>query len=317
MGLSTNVSWWSIPRIRATSRRHMTDMPVVKIVEQGGRYVVLFRFSATQRRLPHAAAATRATQHRLPPAAAATREAGLAVAKKTKDMEDLIKAAGFRWDPHKQEWWTTDLRVIDQLDAELRQRAMSERLRSIQVLYHEPLAAEVREALDPLQPRAVQLRSILARPPGTPAGASEGGSSWQDLPAIGPGWVYVLTNEAHPHFVKIGHSTDAPENRAAEIHSTGVPLPFIVEFKIYVSECGGLEAAVHERLKDARVNPRREFFRISAPEAARCIAEIAVEWATSGSQVIAYIRENDVLKRIEPSDRPNDDGTPPGRRPAA
>jgi hypothetical protein len=136
-------------------------------------------------------------------------------------------------------------------------------------------------------------------------------------PAIGPGWVYVLSNDAHPHFVKIGHSTDAPESRVAEIHSTGVPLPFIVEFKIYVEECGGLEAAAHEELKGSRVNPKREFFRISVEEAAKCIATLAVKRATASSQVIAYLRENDALKRIVPVSGPNNDGTPPGRRLAA
>jgi hypothetical protein len=188
------------------------------------------------------------------------------------------------------------------------------------------------EALDPSQPLTAQLRSILARQPGTAASASGTGSQPRDLPAIGPGWVYALSNEAHPNLVKIGHSTDAPESRAAEIHSTGVPLPFIVEFKIYVDECGGLEAAVHERLKDSRVNPRREFFRMTAPEAATCIAELAVERADSGSQLIAYVRENEALKRIvplaglertvdgrptNPHGGPNNDGAPPGRRRAA
>jgi hypothetical protein len=255
----------------------------------------------------------------------------------------LVEAAGFRWDPVNYQWWTTDPNVIGRLDRNAARREPSAKQalssgsaqpwiapgddklppiaasRGVKIIYEcGGTRTETPGALDPAQPLLVQLRSILARPPGTPANASKiDPNHWRDLPAIGPGWVYALSNEAHPHLVKIGHSTDSPESRAAEIHSTGVPLPFVVEFMIYVEECGSLEAAVHERLKDSRVNPRREFFRMAAPEAATCIAELAVERATFGSRVIAYVRENDTLKRIVPSTGPTDDGAPPGRRRAA
>lgn len=52
------------------------------------------------------------------------------------------------------------------------------------------------------------------------------------MATIGPEWVYVLSNKTHSHLLKIGRSEDDPERRAAALNSTGVPHPFVVEFKI-------------------------------------------------------------------------------------
>jgi hypothetical protein len=154
---------------------------------------------------------------------------------------------------------------------------------------------ECPESDDALQPLTAQLRSILASRMTKNAPTEN-----RDPSAIGPGWVYVLSNKAHPHLVKIGYSTDAPESRAAEISaSTGVPFPFIVEFKIYVEECSGIEAAVHNDLRDFRRNLRREFFEISIDNAARAITKLAAENSASSSTLIAYVRENGELYRID------------------
>jgi hypothetical protein len=116
------------------------------------------------------------------------------------------------------------------------------------------------------------------------------------MAAIGPGWVYVLSNKAHTHLLKIGRSEDAPERRAAELNSTGVPYPFMVEFKIYVSECDRLEDAVHKELGRRRINTRREFFKLSIEEAAKCIARQAVEQADASAELFAYVRKERVYK---------------------
>jgi T5orf172 domain len=115
--------------------------------------------------------------------------------------------------------------------------------------------------------------------------------------AIGPGWVYVLSNEAHPEIQKIGFSTIAPQSRADELQSTGVPFKFVVEFKIYVEECGDLEAAVHQELSGVRINPKREFFRIPAEEAASTITRLALE-KSSSAKVTAHIRKDDELPMV-------------------
>jgi len=119
-----------------------------------------------------------------------------------------------------------------------------------------------------------------------------------DSLAIGPGWVYVLSNQAHPHLLKIGFSTDTPASRAIGISaSTGVPFSFVVEFKIYVAECGGLEAAVHRELSRYRINQRREFFKVTVDEAARCISRVAARFARDDT-LVAFIREAGKFRRV-------------------
>lgn len=81
-------------------------------------------------------------------------------------------------------------------------------------------------------------------------------------PAAG-GLVYVLTNAAMPGLVKIGVTTGIdPENRASQLYTTGVPVPFDVEFAGEVADPLRVERALHNAFRDRRVNPRREFFRI-------------------------------------------------------
>lgn len=75
--------------------------------------------------------------------------------------------------------------------------------------------------------------------------------------------VYVLSNEAMPALVKIGRTSQEPEQRLRNLYTTGVPLPFKCEYACYTSHPVELEAALHKLLASLRVNPAREFFRIS------------------------------------------------------
>jgi hypothetical protein len=115
--------------------------------------------------------------------------------------------------------------------------------------------------------------------------------------AVGPGWVYVLSNKAHPEAQKIGFSTIAPETRADELQSTGIPFKFVVEFKVYVEECGDLEAAVHEELSGVRINPRREFFRISSEEAADRITRLALGKSSTG-EITVHIHKDSGMRTV-------------------
>jgi hypothetical protein len=78
-----------------------------------------------------------------------------------------------------------------------------------------------------------------------------------------PNIVYVLTNEAMPGFVKIGLTTDNVESRMAQLSAhSGVPLPFECYFAAEVKDCVKLEKTLHQLFAEARVNPKREFFKI-------------------------------------------------------
>lgn len=89
------------------------------------------------------------------------------------------------------------------------------------------------------------------------------------------GWLYVLSNDDMPGLVKIGQSAMDPHMRAAELQTTGVPSPFIIEYKALYDDFALLERLVHKELVGMRPSPSREFFRLSAPDAVEVIRRVA------------------------------------------
>lgn len=90
------------------------------------------------------------------------------------------------------------------------------------------------------------------------------------------GYIYCLTNEAMPGLVKIGemHTEGrTPEDRIRELYTTGVPLPFFIEFAKKVQNPVEAEGRIHAFLNDKRLNPRREFFKTS-PEVVSKLFEL-------------------------------------------
>ncbi|WP_170446841.1 GIY-YIG nuclease family protein [Ruegeria arenilitoris] len=80
--------------------------------------------------------------------------------------------------------------------------------------------------------------------------------------------VYVLTNPSMPGLVKIGLTRrDDPISRMAELFSTGVPEPFQCEAAWEVGHAIEIESKMHAKFSSVRVNPSREFFKISAERA--------------------------------------------------
>ncbi len=99
---------------------------------------------------------------------------------------------------------------------------------------------------------------------------------------MGDSLVYVLTNEAMPGLVKIGiTAADDPIDRANQLYSTGVPLPFDVEFAARVGDASAVERALHNAFRHNRVNPRREFFRIDPDQAIGILKLFDAQDATS------------------------------------
>lgn len=85
------------------------------------------------------------------------------------------------------------------------------------------------------------------------------------------GFIYVLSNEAMPGLVKIGLTVDTPESRAKSLFSSGVPLPFRVEFYASVNDCLKVERAIHEDMARFRLHDGREFFTVSVDEAIQAV----------------------------------------------
>jgi hypothetical protein len=75
--------------------------------------------------------------------------------------------------------------------------------------------------------------------------------------------------------LKVGMTERTPEERAKELFTTSVPLPFKIEFAKRVTDPKGKESSLHLLLEQYtdRVYPRREFFRVS-PEEVRKFFEL-------------------------------------------
>ena len=85
-------------------------------------------------------------------------------------------------------------------------------------------------------------------------------------------WVYILSNETIPGMLKIGYTKNHPEERAKQISSsTGVAIPYKVEWAYKCHNGEQLEGEVHQYLKEYRVNPKKEFFAIDLEKAKQAV----------------------------------------------
>lgn len=101
--------------------------------------------------------------------------------------------------------------------------------------------------------------------------------------------VYILINPAIPNLVKIGRTDRSPEERAAELATTGVPTAFIVAYEHQVENSRGAESAIHALLQEKGFRPEasREFFRIPLKTAVTIVSKICIafEGVPDGSEI--------------------------------
>lgn len=77
-------------------------------------------------------------------------------------------------------------------------------------------------------------------------------------------YVYIMSNTSYGDDVfKIGWTRKHPLKRAIELHTSGIPTPFVVESMITTMEGSKLEKQIHNHLTQYRMNNNREFFKIS------------------------------------------------------
>jgi hypothetical protein len=120
--------------------------------------------------------------------------------------------------------------------------------------------------------------------------------------------VYVLTNPAMPGLVKIGKTAqDQPESRVAQLYTTGVPVPFTIEYACEVNNPAEVEAALHEAFDPHRINPKREFFKIEPYQAIAILRlldtkDVTAEVAADTEGIDA--RDTESAERLK-SRRPN------------
>jgi hypothetical protein len=111
------------------------------------------------------------------------------------------------------------------------------------------------------------------------------------------GYVYVLSNESMPGYVKVGRSIHGGASRSKSLYQTGVATPFVLEFEIFTKDHEWLESQAHMNLKFNRVNPDREFFKCSASDAIEEIVGIYMERLCSSKPAF---NEPEVIAQPEP-----------------
>ena len=95
-------------------------------------------------------------------------------------------------------------------------------------------------------------------------------------------YVYVLVNKSVPGMVKIGMTTNTPDERAHQISSaTGVPTPWIPVFSFRCYRSDLLEEEVHDYFAAQRVNDQREMFSIDSYTAQKVIEVLGQKYSST------------------------------------
>lgn len=83
------------------------------------------------------------------------------------------------------------------------------------------------------------------------------------------GFIYIASNPGMPGMVKIGMTYKAPARRLAELYTTGVPCPFVLEYHCSVPDRRAAERYLHDYFDQKRVTGNREFFAVSVSDATK------------------------------------------------
>ena len=95
-------------------------------------------------------------------------------------------------------------------------------------------------------------------------------------------YVYVLVNKSVPNMVKIGMTTNTPDQRARQISAaTGVATPWIPVYSYQCYRSDLLEAELHNHFHYCRVNTSREMFAIDSHTAQKVIEELGYKYSSA------------------------------------
>ncbi len=113
-----------------------------------------------------------------------------------------------------------------------------------------------------------------------------------------PNIIYILTNEAMPGLVKIGFTQDLTQRLRDLSTPSGVPLPFECHYAAEVPEHVKVEALLHQLFSDQRVNPKREFFRLSPEKAVIALQIGGFKDVTPGEDVAEDAQEKAAVEKV-------------------
>ena len=123
------------------------------------------------------------------------------------------------------------------------------------------------------------------------------------------GYIYCVSNACMPGILKIGMTERTPEARLKEANSSDTwrsPTPFKIEFAKKVLNPSQKENTLHILLEQytERINPRREFFRVSPEEVRKFFdlidGEMWVETSKEEEEEEEEYNSSDSVMRVKP-----------------
>jgi len=117
---------------------------------------------------------------------------------------------------------------------------------------------------------------------------------------LSEGFVYILTNEAMPGYVKIGLTEQNDvATRVRGLDNTSIPVPFECYFAARVPDCRRLERTLHFVFGEKRSRRNREFFTID-PDLAKAIIELVAESRldVTDSELLIDRTERDDIEKL-------------------
>jgi hypothetical protein len=117
------------------------------------------------------------------------------------------------------------------------------------------------------------------------------------------GHVYVISNFGSfgENMFKVGMTRRLePNDRVHELGDASVPFPFDIHAMIWTDDAPALEHALHRRFVTAqvnKVNPRKEFFRISITELRKVVDELGLQTVWTLTAAASQYRETLMIEK--------------------
>jgi len=109
-------------------------------------------------------------------------------------------------------------------------------------------------------------------------------------------FVYILTNEAMPGYIKIGLTENPVSERVLQLDNTSVAIPFQCYYAARVEDHRKVEKALHVAFGDFRVRPNREFFKMDPFKVKAVLEVMALEDVTPKNELVANLEDSKALR---------------------
>lgn len=111
-------------------------------------------------------------------------------------------------------------------------------------------------------------------------------------------FVYILTNEAMPGYIKIGLTDKPITERVLGLDNTSVAVPFQCYYAARVDDNQKIEKALHTAFGDFRVRPNREFFKMDPYKVKAILEVLALEDMTPKNEIVASVEDSQALRVV-------------------